>query len=131
MVLVPDDQVPINLLPIPHLSDVTMLSLMNRALIPKHVIVRSVADEAILLNLVTEHYYGLNSVAYSMLRQATSCPTLQDALAALLDEYEVEPERLQRDFSTLLEQLRQADLIEIVPPDPVSSDSTPRAAPIS
>jgi hypothetical protein len=131
MVLVPDDQVPINLFPIPHLSDVTMLSLMNRALIPKHVIVRSVADEAILLNLVTEHYYGLNSVAYSMLRQATSCPTLQDALAALLDEYEVEPERLQRDFSTLLEQLRQADLIEIVPPDPVSSDSTPRAAPIS
>jgi hypothetical protein len=108
-----------------------MLSLMNRALIPKHVIVRSVADEAILLNLVTEHYYGLNSVAYSMLRQATSCPTLQDALAALLDEYEVEPERLQRDFGTLLEQLRQADLIEIVPPDPVSSDSTPRAAPIS
>jgi hypothetical protein len=108
-----------------------MLSPMNRAQIPKHVIVRSVADEAILLNLVTEHYYGLDSVAYSMLRQATSCPTLQDALAALLDEYEVEPERLQRDFDSLLEQLRQADLIEIVPPDPVSSDSPPAAAPIS
>jgi len=56
---------------------------------------------------------------------------LQDALAALLDEYEVEPERLQQDFNALLEQLQQANLIEIVPPDPVSSDSTPRAAPIS
>ncbi len=102
--------------------DVTMFSLMNRALIPKHVIVRSVADEAILLNLVTEHYYGLDSVAYSMLQQATSCPTLQDALAALLDEYEVEPERLQQDFNALLEQLQQANLIEIVPPDPTSPD---------
>lgn len=105
-----------------------MLSLANRAQIPKHVIVRSVADEAILLNLATEHYYGLDSVAYSMLRQATDCPTLHDALAALLDEYEVEPEQLWQDFHALLEQLLQADLIEIVPPNAVSDMASASAS---
>ncbi|MGQ9896449.1 MAG: PqqD family protein [Acidobacteriota bacterium] len=97
-----------------------MISLTDCALIPQHVIIRPVADEAILLNLATERYYGLDNVAYSMWQQATRCPTLQDALAALLDEYEVEREQLWRDFQSLLEQLLQADLIEIVPSDQVS-----------
>ncbi|MCS7078835.1 MAG: PqqD family protein [Chloracidobacterium sp.] len=97
-----------------------MVDFNSRATIPNHVIVRRVADEAVLLNLATEHYYALDSVGYAMLLQSTNGGTLADAVEALLDEYDVTRERLVEDFEELLNQLLEAGLIEIVPPLSVS-----------
>ncbi len=87
----------------------------SRAVIPDHVIVRRIADEAVLLNLHTERYYGLDSVGRAMLSQATSSATLADAVEVLLQEYAVEREQMVKDFEAFLNQLLSAGLIEIVP----------------
>ncbi|OYT71858.1 MAG: PqqD family protein [Chloracidobacterium sp. CP2_5A] len=96
-----------------------MVDLRCCATIPSHLIVRYIADEAVLLNLLTERYYTLDSVSCSMLRQSTRCASLAQAIEALLDEYEVERERLVEDFTTFINQLCEAGLIEIVPPPPL------------
>ncbi|MDW8215969.1 MAG: PqqD family protein [Acidobacteriota bacterium] len=97
-----------------------MVDFNCRITIPNHVIVRRVADEAVLLNLVTEHYYEIDSVGYAMLLQATNGGTLADAVEALLNEYDVTRERLVEDFKEFLKQLLEAGLIEIALPPPVS-----------
>ncbi|MFQ3580792.1 MAG: PqqD family protein [Chloracidobacterium sp.] len=94
-----------------------MSLLTNRAFIPSHVVVRTVADEAVLLNLDTEHYYTLDSVATSMMRHATTCPNLKTAVEQLLKEYDVNAEELLRDFESLIRQLLQAKLLELQPPE--------------
>lgn len=93
-----------------------MIEFAGRAAIPSHVIVRRIADEAVLLNVATEHYYALDSVGYSMLLHSTSGATLADAVDALLNEYEVDREQLVADFTALLNRLLEAGLIEMLPP---------------
>lgn len=93
-----------------------MIEFAGRAAIPNHVIVRRIADEAVLLNVATEHYYSLDSVGYSMLLHSTSGATLADAVEALLEEYEVDREQLVADFTALLNRLLEAGLIEMISP---------------
>lgn len=70
-------------------------------------------DEAAILNLKNSVYYGLNPVGarvWNLLHQPRSVGAL---LGALLDEYDVEPERCRNDLLGLLEQLRSEGLIEV------------------
>jgi hypothetical protein len=72
-----------------------------------------VSDEAILVNLNTEVYLGLNPVGARMWSALTDAPSIDAAYRALLAEYEVEPERLRTDLEELLGQLLGQKLIEV------------------
>lgn len=68
-------------------------------------------DEAAILNLKNTVYYGLNPVGarvWNLLQQPRSVGELRDAL---LDEYDVEPERCEHDLLELLEKMRSEGLI--------------------
>ena len=70
-------------------------------------------EEAAILNLKNTVYYGLNPVCarvWSLLQQPRSIGELRDAL---LDEYDVETERCERDLLDLLENLRAEGLIQV------------------
>ncbi|MBZ5696732.1 MAG: PqqD family peptide modification chaperone [Acidobacteriia bacterium] len=70
-------------------------------------------EEAAILNLKNTVYYGLNPVGarvWSLLQQPRSIGELRDAL---LDEYDVETERCERDLLDLLENLRAEGLIQV------------------
>jgi hypothetical protein len=70
-------------------------------------------DESAILNLKNSVYYGVNPVAASvwkMLGQPRSVGELRDAL---VEEYDVEPERCEQDLMTLLHKMRDEGLIEI------------------
>lgn len=70
-------------------------------------------DESAILNLKNTVYYGLNSVGarvWELLRQPRSVGEIRDAL---LEEYEVEGERCERDLLDLLEKMRSEGLVEV------------------
>jgi hypothetical protein len=73
--------------------------------------------ESAILNLSNTSYYGLDSVGtvvWNLLRQPRCIAEIRDAI---LEEYEVEADRCERDLLDLLAKMRQEGLIELhVPP---------------
>lgn len=70
-------------------------------------------EEAAILNLKNTVYYGLDPVGarvWSLLQKARRVGELRDAL---VEEYEVEADRCERDLLELLEKMRSEGLIEV------------------
>lgn len=70
--------------------------------------------EAILLDINTGYYYGLNEVGDSimdLIKEPTSVMAIMDTL---LQEYEVEAEQLERDVTTFLQVMEDRQLIRIM-----------------
>src|SRR5690349_20688533 len=70
-------------------------------------------DEAAILNLKTGVYFGLNEVGAWVWRLIQAPRTVAEVRAALLAEFEVEPERCDSDLQNLLRDLAEHQLIEI------------------
>ena len=85
------------------------------------VMLRIIGDEAVILNLKSELYLGLDPVGTRMWTVLQSSPSIQAAHASLLDEFEVGPERLRQDMDTLLDQMLEQGLIELHPGEAVAS----------
>ena len=69
--------------------------------------------EAAILHSKNGLYYGLNDVGARVWKLIRTPKTLTELRDALLEEYEVETERCERDLGELLDQLASAELIEI------------------
>jgi hypothetical protein len=79
------------------------------------VLFSQMGDEAVLLNLKTELYLGLDAVGTRMWTLLHDAPTIEDAYKSLLDEYDVDPERLRHDLREFLAELVDQALVETVP----------------
>lgn len=91
-------------------------SLNQRVRVPEGILFKDVAGEAVILNLNTETYFGLDEVGTRMWQVATTEETLQHAFDILMDEYEVEPDVLRADLIRLIEELVNDGLLEIAAP---------------
>ncbi len=85
----------------------------KRAVVTLDVVASQVAQETVLLNLESASYFGLDEIGTRMWQLATTSATLQQAYDAFLAEYDVEADQLRGDFSTLIEKLISAGLIEL------------------
>ncbi len=95
-----------------------MFSFEGRVEVPKHVLVRYLGRESVLLNLYAEVYYGLDEVGTRMWQLVTASPNIEKAYEQLVSEFDVEAESLRQDLSELLEQLAENDLLRIRPANP-------------
>lgn len=75
------------------------------------VLLQDLDGEAVLLNLVNGHYYGLDEVSFRMYNLLVGSDSVQAAYDQLLQEYEVAPERLQADLEKFLEHLLDNGLV--------------------
>jgi hypothetical protein len=94
-----------------------MVSFSNRASVPQHVLVRFLDREAVLLNLETERYFGLDETGTRMWQVVTAAPTIDAAYEELLAEFDVEAEELRANFAELLKRLMDNGLLEVLPAD--------------
>jgi Coenzyme PQQ synthesis protein D (PqqD) len=94
---------------------VTSLSLTNdtRISVAKEQVSTELGGEAVILNLKTGVYYGLDQVGARIWNLIQERKTLGQLMATLLAEYEVEPAQLEADVRALLDKLFESDLIEI------------------
>ena len=74
---------------------------------------RELQGEAVLLNLGSESYYGLDEVGTRMWAVLTAADSIQAAYESLLDQYDVEPEKLREDLDGLIGKLVEHGLVEI------------------
>lgn len=90
-----------------------MIAANSHIRVPEHVLYRAVGDDAVLLNLDTGQYYGLDTVGARMWDRLTFHGRVEPALADLLAEYNVEEERLLADLTDLVDRLSAAGLLNV------------------
>jgi hypothetical protein len=71
--------------------------------------------EAVILSLKNGKYYGLNEVGMTIWQAVSECSTLQEIEAAVIAEYEVEPETCSREVRAFVDNLIAEGLIEMAP----------------
>lgn len=89
------------------------LSLDDRAFATPRLLCKDLGDEAILLDLETETYFGLNEAGNRLFKLLTSTGSIREALDAMLAEYDVAAEQLERDTCALIEDLVARGLLRI------------------
>jgi hypothetical protein len=92
-----------------------MVFYSNRAIVPSHVLVRFLDREAVLLNLETERYFGLDETGTRMWQIVTAASNIDLAYQELLAEFDVAPEMLRSNFTDLLSRLLENGLLEVLP----------------
>ena len=88
-------------------------SFSSRVSVAQDVLFRIVGEEAVLLNLKTELYLGLDVVGTRMWNVLVEASSIQAAYDALLQEYEVDPEQLRKDLNEFLDKLLEQGLIQV------------------
>lgn len=91
------------------------ISFADRVTTSPDVMFRTVGDEAVLLNLKTELYMGLDPVGTRMWDLLTKSASIEEAFDALLTEYDVEADRLRTDLEKFIDRLIEKELIEVSP----------------
>jgi hypothetical protein len=94
-----------------------MISFSDKISVPAHVLVRFLEKEAVLLNLETERYFGLDETGTRMWQLTTAAPNIDTAYRQLLDEYDVDPDTLRENLAELLEKLADSGLLNLTPSD--------------
>lgn len=90
-----------------------MVSLTARVSVPEGVLFREVDGEAVLLQLTSGRYYGLDTTGTRMWTLLADHGELAPVLEALIAEYDAEPARLERDLLELVERLVDCQLLEL------------------
>lgn len=90
-------------------------SFADRVTTSPDVMFRTVGEEAVLLNLKTELYMGLDPVGTRMWELLTKSASIEEAFGALLTEYDVEADRLRVDLEKFIDRLIEKELIEVSP----------------
>jgi len=80
--------------------------------IPKTVLSRTVGTETVLLNLSTSTYLSLDPVGGRFWELIGQGNNFQQAMTAMLEEYDVEEAELEKDLLELCADLRKAGLLE-------------------
>jgi hypothetical protein len=91
------------------------ISFSQRVTVVPDVLFRIVGDEAVVLNLKTEQYLGLDAVGTRMWSALQDEASIDAAYDALLREFEVEPDRLRQDLDEFIGKLAENALVEIRP----------------
>jgi Coenzyme PQQ synthesis protein D (PqqD) len=89
------------------------LSLQTTVMVTSQQVSCPLGDESAILNMKNSVYYGVNPVGatvWNLLKEAKTVGQIRDAI---LDEYEVDEVRCEKDLFALLEEMRSEGLIEV------------------
>jgi hypothetical protein len=87
------------------------------------VVFQTVGDEAVLLNMKTSLYLGLNEVGTRMWLALTGAQSIEAAFESLLAEFDVSSEVLRKDLEDFLAKLNEFALINTSSFSPSDLDS--------
>ena len=81
--------------------------------IPQDVLFHELAGEAVLLNLETGKYFGLDEIGTRMWMLLSEHGRVEPVLRALLEEYDVEEAQLSHDLFELIDRLATNGLVQV------------------
>ncbi len=77
------------------------------------VLSQEVSGETVLLDMQSESYFGLDEVGTRIWQLLQEKDDLQAVFDAILGEYDVEADQLERDLKELLSGLEEAGLVSM------------------
>lgn len=80
---------------------------------PEGVLVRELSGEAVILNLETESYFGLDEMGARMWAALMGSPSVDEAQRMLLEEFAVDPGELRADLTAFIDELAAAGLVRV------------------
>ena len=97
----------------PDKQDMRSASLENTFTFSKDALFRDVGGEAVILDLTSGTYFGLNAVGTRIWQLIEQHGRLAAVLDELCREYDAAPEKLETDLIGLVSQLAEARLGEV------------------
>ena len=94
-------------------SQFSSISFSDRVRVPDDVLISSLQDESVILNLDSERYFGLDNVGTRMLSVLNTSDSIEAAYESLAQEYDVDRQVLREDLIVLVENLLQQGLVTI------------------
>jgi len=77
------------------------------------VFAQEVDGEMVLLDMNSENYFGLNEIGTDIWQAMQEKRFLQNVYESLLEQYEVEPEVLEKDLLDFVKKLQESGLVKI------------------
>ena len=91
------------------------ISLSDSMVVRDEVVFRELGGEAVLLNLKTGAYFGLDPVGTRVWQLLVEHGSVARVMEVMLGEYDIDRERLERDLLELCGELCATGLGELVP----------------
>ena len=91
------------------------MNLDQKVTFAETVFAQEVDGEMVLLDMESENYFGLDEVGTAIWQAMQEYGTLKEVLSALLEQYDVEPEVLEKDLSDFVGKLVESGLVEVTP----------------
>ena len=85
----------------------------TRVTVPDHVLLQELEGEAVILSIQSDGYYSLDDVGTRMWNVVTTAPSIAAARDALLEEYDVDATRLEKELIDLVERLAAEGLVQL------------------
>jgi len=88
-------------------------ALERRAVPLDDVLFQEVGEESVLLSLGRGRYFGLDPVGTRIWHLLPSCPNLASVHREVLEQYDVDPDRLRTDLLDLIHRLEGEGLVRV------------------
>jgi hypothetical protein len=85
----------------------------QRVRIPPDVLVQELDGESVILNVVTERYFGLDRIGTCMWTALTTLESIEAAYGSLLAHFDVDAKQLRQDLESLITELVDHGLLDI------------------
>jgi hypothetical protein len=89
-----------------------------RVEIPEDVVWRDLDDEVVILDVVSNQYFGLSGAGSTMWRLLAEHRSVDEAVAQLQAEYDADAAKIRADLETLINDLEGRGLLKISPEAP-------------
>ena len=89
------------------------MSFARAVRISDDAVFRELGDEAVVLNLASGMYFGLNAVALRMWQLIDQYGLLSAVRDAVVAEFDVDPDTAARDLTSLVDEFLARGLVEI------------------
>ncbi len=89
------------------------MNLNQKIIFSDTVFAQEVDGEMVLLDMNSENYFGLDEVGTSIWQAMQESGSLEEVYQAMLEQYEVEPEVLEKDLLDFAQKLSDSGLAEI------------------
>ena len=89
------------------------MNLNQKITFSETVFAQEVDGEMVLLDMNSENYFGLDEVGTAIWQAMQESGSLEEVYQAMLEQYEVEPEVLQKDLLDFAQKLSDSGLAEI------------------
>jgi hypothetical protein len=91
-----------------------IISEHSTVVVTKDQVSADLSGEAAILNLKNSTYFGLNTVGASIWKLIQEPKRVSQIRDAIVEEYDIEPDRCEHDILELLRELSKHGLIEII-----------------